>query len=39
MLAKHIKSVGIPSRKISSFLHPVKDDVEVRAVGGIQHTL
>jgi hypothetical protein len=28
MMAKHIKSVGIPPRKVSSFLHPVKDDVE-----------
>jgi hypothetical protein len=32
MLAKHIKSVGMPLRKISSFLHPVKNDVEVRTV-------
>jgi hypothetical protein len=33
MLAKHIKSVGIPPRKISSFLLQVKDDVEVRTLG------
>jgi len=31
--AKHFKSVGIPPRKVSSFLHPVKDDVEARTVG------
>jgi hypothetical protein len=33
MLAKHIKSVGIPPRKISSFLHPVTEDVEARTGG------
>jgi hypothetical protein len=32
MLAKHTKSVGIPLRKISSFLRPVKDDLEVRSL-------
>jgi hypothetical protein len=31
MLAKHnIKIVGLPPRKISSFLRPVKDDPELR---------
>jgi hypothetical protein len=34
MLAKHkIKSVGLPSRKISSFLRPVKDDLGLRTPG------
>jgi hypothetical protein len=33
MLAKHIKNVGIPPRKVSSVLHPVKDIVEARTVG------
>ena len=36
MLAKHIKSVGLQPRKISSFLRPVKDDLGLE---GIQHTL
>jgi hypothetical protein len=34
MLAKHnIKSVGLLPRKISSFLHPVKDDLGLRTPG------
>jgi hypothetical protein len=34
MLAKHnIKSVGLPTRNISSFLRPVKDDLELRTPG------
>jgi hypothetical protein len=33
MLARHIKSVGIRLRKVSSILHPVKGDVEARTVG------
>jgi hypothetical protein len=33
LLAKHIKSVGIPPRKVSSFLHPVRDNVKARIVG------
>ena len=32
-LVKHIKSVGRPPRMISSFFHPVKDDLELRIVG------
>jgi hypothetical protein len=33
-LAKHnSKSVGLPLRKISSFLHPVKDDLGLRTPG------
>ena len=33
MLAKHIKSVGLLPRKISSFLHPVKEDLGLRTPG------
>jgi hypothetical protein len=34
MLAKHnIKSVGLPLRKISSFIHLVKDDLALRTSG------
>jgi hypothetical protein len=34
MLAKHnIRSVGLATQKISSFLCPVKDSLELRAVG------
>jgi hypothetical protein len=34
MLAKlNIKSVGLPPRKISSFLRPVKDDLGLRTPG------
>jgi hypothetical protein len=34
MLAKHsIKSVGFLPRKISSFFHPVKDDLGLRTAG------
>jgi hypothetical protein len=34
MLARHnIKSVGLPPRKISSFLHPVKDSLGLRTPG------
>jgi hypothetical protein len=34
MLARHnIKSVGLPPRKISSFLRPVKDDLGLRTPG------
>jgi hypothetical protein len=34
ILAKYsIKFVGLPPRKISSFLHPVKDDLLVRTAG------
>jgi hypothetical protein len=29
-LARHIKSVGLPPRKISSFLRPVKDDLGLK---------
>jgi len=33
MLVKHIKSVGLLPRMISSYFHPVKDDRELRAIG------
>ena len=33
MLAKHIKSVALPPRKISSYLPPVKDAVGLRTPG------
>jgi hypothetical protein len=34
MLAKHsIKIVGLPARKISSFVRPVKDDLGLRTPG------
>jgi hypothetical protein len=34
LLARHnTKSVGLPPRKISSFLHPVKDDLGFRTPG------
>jgi len=35
MFAKHIESVGLKSRKISSFLRPVKDDLGLRTLVGI----
>jgi hypothetical protein len=39
MLAKHNKRVGMPSRKISRFLRPVKDDMglQVPAVYSIPY--
>jgi hypothetical protein len=40
MLAKHnTKSVGLLPRKISSRLHPVKNDLGMRTPGVLQHTL
>jgi hypothetical protein len=33
MLAKHIRSVGLPPRKISGFLRPVKNDLGLKASG------
>lgn len=33
MLAKHIKSVGLEMRKISIFIYPLKDSLELRTPG------
>jgi hypothetical protein len=33
MLPKHIKTVGIPLRKISSFQWPIKDDLALKTSG------
>jgi len=33
MLAKHIRSVDLATQKISSFLCPVKDSLELRTLG------
>jgi hypothetical protein len=33
MLSQHNKSVGLPPKKVSSFLQPVKDNLELRTPG------
>jgi hypothetical protein len=33
MLSRHIKSVGLPPRKIANFLRPVKDDLGLKTKG------